>query len=158
VEDSLAPVILDTPDALKQYVGKELGVSEWLTVTQERITQFAEATEDRQWIHTDRERAERESPFGTTIAHGFLTLSLISRFMKDVIQVRSGVGMAINYGLNRVRFPAPVRAGARIRARVTLLSIKEVPGAHEITFSVTVEAEGGEKPCCVAESVVRYYR
>ena len=153
----MAPVILDTPDSLKQYLGKEIGVSEWLTITQERIAQFAEATEDRQWIHLDRERAERESPFRTTIAHGFLTLSLISRFMKDVIQVRGGIGMAVNYGLNRVRFPSPVRAGSKIRARITLLNVKEVPGAYETTFSVTVESEGGEKPCCVAESIVRYY-
>ncbi len=153
----MSAVIVDTPDSLKQYVGKEIGVSEWLTITQERIAQFAEATEDRQWIHLDGERAARESPFGTTIAHGFLTLSLISHFMKDVIQVRRGVGMAINYGLNRVRFPAPVRAGSKIRTRVVLLSIKEVPGAYEAAFSVTVECEGVEKPCCVAESIVRYY-
>jgi acyl dehydratase len=157
LEELLAALILDTPDSLKQFVGKEIGVSEWLTITQERITQFAEATEDRQWIHLDRGLAEKESPFGTTIAHGFLTLSLISRFMKEVIQVRSGVGMAINYGLNRVRFPSPVRAGSKIRARVTLLSVKEVPEAHEAVFSVIVEREGGEKPCCVAESIVRYY-
>ena len=153
----MAAVILETPASLKEFVGKEIGVSEWLTITQERIAQFAEATEDRQWIHLDRERAERESPYGTTIAHGFLTLSLISRFMKDVIQVRSGVGMAVNYGLNRVRFPSAVQAGSKIRARITLVSVKEVPGAYENTFSVTVECEGGEKPCCVAESVVRYY-
>ena len=153
----MAPVILGTPDSLKQYLGKEIGVSEWLTITQERIAQFAEATEDRQWIHLDRERAERESPYRTTIAHGFLTLSLISRLMKDVIQVSGGIGMAVNYGLNRVRFPSPVRAGSKIRARITLLNVKEVPGAYETTFSVTVESEGGEKPCCVAESIVRYY-
>jgi acyl dehydratase len=158
LEEFVAVVTVDTPDSLKEYVGKEIGVSEWLRITQERIAQFAEATEDRQWIHLDRERAEKESPFGTTIAHGFLTLSLISRFMKDVIQVRSGVGMAINYGLNRLRFPSPVRTGSKIRARVTLLSVKEVSGALEASFSVTVESEGGEKPCCVAESIVRYYR
>jgi acyl dehydratase len=143
---------------LKEYVGKEIGVSDWLTITQERIAQFAEATEDRQWIHLDRERAERESPYGTTIGHGFLTLSLISRFMKDVIQVRGGTGMTVNYGLNRVRFPSPLRAGSKIRARVALLSVKEVPGAYETSFSVTIESEGSEKPCCVAESIVRYYR
>jgi acyl dehydratase len=157
LEGGVAKVVVETPESLKEHVGKEIGVSEWLTITQERIAQFAEATEDRQWIHLDRERAERESPFGTTIAHGFLTLSLISRFMKEVILVRDGVAMAVNYGLNRVRFPAPVRAGSKIRARVTLLSVKEVPGAYETTFSVTVESEGGEKPCCVAESIVRYY-
>jgi len=154
----VAPLVVETPAALKEYLGKEIGVSDWLTITQERIAQFAEATEDRQWIHLDRERAEKESPYGTTIGHGFLTLSLISRFMKDVIQVRGGTGMTINYGLNRVRFPSPVRTGSRIRARVALLSVKEVPGAHESTFSVTVESEGSEKPCCVAESIVRYYR
>ncbi|HXE36449.1 MAG TPA: MaoC family dehydratase [Verrucomicrobiae bacterium] len=154
----MAAVTVETPDSLKEYVGKEIGVSDWLTITQERIAQFAEATEDRQWIHLDRERAERESPYGTTIAHGFLTLSLISRFMKDVIQVRGGTGMTVNYGLNRVRFPSPLRAGSKIRARVALLSVKEVPGAYETSFSVTIESEGSEKPCCVAESIVRYYR
>jgi len=149
---------METPESLGEYVGKEIGVSEWLTVTQERIAQFAEATEDRQWIHLDRERAERESPYGTTIAHGFLTLSLISRFMKDVIQVRDGVGMTVNYGLNRVRFPSPVRAGTKIRARATLLNLKEIERGYEATFGVTIEAEGAEKPCCVAESLIRYYR
>jgi acyl dehydratase len=153
----VAPVVVEKLGSLNEYVGKEIGVSEWITVTQERITQFAEATEDRQWIHLDRERSERESPYGTPIAHGFLTLSLLSRFLKDVIQVRGGVKMAVNYGLNRVRFPAPVCAGAKIRARTTLLNVKEVPGAYETTFSVMVESEGGEKPCCVAESIVRYY-
>ena len=153
----MAPVVVEKLGSLNEYVGKEIGVSEWITVTQERITQFAEATEDRQWIHLDRERSERESPYGTPIAHGFLTLSLLSRFMKDVIQVRGGVKMAVNYGLNRVRFPSPVRAGAKIRARTTLLNVKEVPGAYETTFAVVVESEGGEKPCCVAESIVRYY-
>ena len=154
----MAAVTVETPDSLKEYVGKEIGVSDWLKITQERIAQFAEATEDRQWIHLDQERAERESPYGATIAHGFLTLSLISRLMKDVIQVRGGTGMTVNYGLNRVRFPSPLRAGSKIRARVTLLNIKEVPGAYETLFSVTIESEGSEKPCCVAESIVRYYR
>lgn len=154
----MAAVIVDTPDSLKPFVGQEIGVSDWLTMSQERIAQFAEATEDRQWIHLDRERAEKESPYGTTIAHGFLTLSLISRFMKDLIQVRSATGMTINYGLNRVRFPSPVPAGSRIRARVTLLDIKDLPAAHEAVFSVTIEGESGQKPCCVAESIVRYYR
>jgi len=154
----LPPLIVETPESLKEYAGKEIGVSEWFAVTQERIAQFAEATEDRQWIHVDRGRAERESPYGTTIAHGFLTLSLISRFMKDVIQVRGGVGMTVNYGLNRVRFPAPVRAGSKIRARIVLHGIKEIERGYETTFAVTIEAEGTEKPCCVAESLMRYYR
>ena len=148
----------ESAEELGHFLGKEIGVSEWITVTQERISQFAEATEDQQWIHVDRERAKRESPYGTTIGHGFLTLSLVSRILRDVVQIKSGVGMAINYGLNRVRFPAPVRAGSKIRGRVSLLGMKEVSGAQEVTFSVTVEVEGGEKPCCVAESIVRYYK
>ena len=154
----MAPLVVETPESLQQHVGKEIGVSEWLTVTQERIAQFAEATEDRQWIHLNRERAERESPYGMTIAHGFLTLSLISHFMAGVIQVRNGFGWMINYGLNRVRFPSPVRAGAKIRARATLVNLKEIDRGYEATFAVTLEVEGAEKPCCVAESLIRYYR
>src|SRR5208282_1613957 len=117
----------------------------------------AEATEDRQWIHVDRERAQRESPFGATIAHGFLTLSLLSHFMKQAIELRGGVRMGINYGLNRVRFPAPVRVDSQIRARINLESLKELPGALEAVFSVSLEVQGSEKPCCVAEWIVRYY-
>src|ERR1700730_1910508 len=156
-EETPVPLVLETPHSLRDLVGRELTPTDWFPIAQERIEQFAEVTEDRQWIHLDRERTERESPYGTTIAHGFLTLSLISRFMKDVIRLRSGMGMAVNYGLNRVRFPSPVLAGSKIRARITLLNIKEVPGASETTFSATVESEGGEKPCCVAELIVRYY-
>src|SRR5580700_7311711 len=157
-EETPVPLVLETPHSLRDLVGRELTLTDWFPITQERIEQFAEGTEDRQWIHLDRERAERESPYGTTIAHGFLTLSLLSRFMKDVIQVRRGTGMTVNYGLNRVRFPSPLRAGSKIRARVSLLNIKEVPGAYETLFSVTIENEASEKPCCVAESIVRYYR
>ena len=149
---------IETPDGLKEFVGKEIGASQWITVTQERIDRFAEATEDRQWIHVDRERAERESPFGTTVAHGFLTLSLLSTFMGQVIRVRGGSRMTINYGLNRVRFPAPVREGSRIRGRFTLLSFAERGEAYEAVFSCSVECEGTDKPCCVAEWVVRYYK
>jgi acyl dehydratase len=150
-------LILETPQALKDLVGREIGVTEWSTVSQERIQQFAETTDDRQWIHIDEERARRESPFGTTIAHGFLTLSLLSSFMRQAIEIRSGVRMSVNYGLNRVRFPAPVPSGAKIRAQVTLQSLKQVPGALEAAFGVTIEVQGGDKPCCVAEWVVRYY-
>jgi acyl dehydratase len=148
--------VVESIQGLKDLVGREVGVTDWLTITQDRIEQFAEATEDRQWIHVDRERAARESPYGTTIAHGFLTLSLLSHFMKQTIDVR-GVRMGVNYGLNRVRFPAPVRAGARIRARVALDSLKDFPDGGEAVFSFTVECEGSEKPCCVAEWVVRFY-
>jgi len=153
----MPPVVLETPQALNDFVGREMALTEWLTMTQDRIDGFAEATEDRQWIHVDPGRAQRESPYGTTIAHGFLTLSLLSHFLKQAIQIRSGVRMAINYGLNRVRFPSPVRADSQIRARVSLLSLKEIPGAVEATFSITVEAQGTEKPCCVADWIVRYY-
>ncbi len=153
----MPPLVVETLDSLKDFVGRELAVTEWFTVTQDRIEQFADTTEDRQWIHVDRERAQRESPFGTTVAHGFLTLSLLSQFMKQAIQIRSGVRMGVNYGLNRVRFPAPVRAGSKIRARVTLQSVKDLPKALEAVFSVAVEGQDTDKPCCAAEWVVRYY-
>jgi acyl dehydratase len=154
----MAPVVVADLDELKNFVGREIGVSEWLEVTQERIQQFAEATEDRQWIHLDTERAKRESPYGMTIAHGFLTLSLISHLMKQAVHIQGGLHMAVNYGLNRVRFPVPVKAGSRIRGRFTLAALQELPKGIEAVFSVTVESEGKEKPCCVAEWIVRYYR
>ncbi|SRR5712692_453479 len=154
----MAPVVVANLNELKNFVGREMGVTEWFEVTQERIQQFAEATEDRQWIHLDAERAKRESPYGTTIAHGFLTLSLISHLMKQAVQIQSGLRMAVNYGLNRVRFPAPVPAGSRIRGRFALAAIQELPKGIEAVFSVTVESEGKEKPCCVAEWIGRYYR
>jgi acyl dehydratase len=154
----MPPRVIEDLDDLKSFAGQEIGVTDWLVVTQERIQQFAEATEDRQWIHVDGERAKRESPYHTTIAHGFLTLSLLSFLMKQAIQIKSGVRMAVNYGLNRVRFPSPVRADAKIRGRFTLLTLKEVSNALEAVFSVSVESEGAEKPCCAAEWIVRYYR
>src|SRR5216683_7900836 len=110
----MAPLVVETVLSLKEFVGREIAVTDWLTMTQDRIDRFAEATEDRQWIHVDRERAKRESPYRTTIAHGFLTLSILSFLMKQAIQIKSGVRMAVNYGLNRVRFPSPVRADSKI--------------------------------------------
>jgi acyl dehydratase len=154
----MAPVVLEDVRALKEFVGREIGVTGWLSLTQKRIEQFAEATEDRQWIHLGRDRASRESPYGTTIAHGFLTLSLVSYFVREAIQIRGGVRMAVNYGLNRVRFPSPVRSDSKIRARITVLTLKELADAVEVTFNVTIESENSDKPCCVAEWVVRYYR
>ena len=142
--------------ALRDHVGQEVAVSDWLAVSQERINQFAEATEDRQWIHVDPERAARESPFKETIAHGFLTLSLLSELGKRAMSV-GGVRMGINYGLNRVRFVSPVPAGSRIRARFTLALVDDIRGGVQGTWNVTVEREGSEKPCCVAEWLVRYY-
>ncbi len=144
-------------EQLRAYAGREIAVTDWLEITQERINQFADATEDHQWIHVDRERAQLQSPYGTTIAHGFLTLSLLPRFLHEAIQL-TGIRMAINYGLNRVRFPSAVLAGSRIRARIVLQSIRELADATEAAFSVTIECEGSQKPCCVAEMLARYYR
>ena len=140
---------------LANYVGKEVGVSDWLEVSQERINQFADATEDRQWIHLDSERAARESPFQTTIAHGFLTLSLLSELAKMTMSI-GGVRMGINYGLNRVRFVSPVPAGARLRGSFTLAALEGIEGGTQATWNVIVERAGSDKPCCVAEWVVRY--
>jgi acyl dehydratase len=153
----MPPLVVRNPQSLKELVGQEFEVTEWFLVAQDRIALFAEATEDRQWIHLDRARASKESPYGTTIAHGFLTLSLISNFLKSVIQIQSGVRLAVNYGLNRVRFPAAVHADSRIRARVALLALKELSDCVETTYSVTIEREQSEKPACVAEWIVRYY-
>ncbi|HEX8494959.1 MAG TPA: MaoC family dehydratase [Pyrinomonadaceae bacterium] len=141
---------------LGPMVGQEVAVGDWFEVTQERINIFAEATEDRQWIHTEPERARRESPFKTTIAHGFLTLSLLSELMMRAISV-GGLRMGINYGLNRVRFVSPVPAGARIRGRFTLYAVEEISGGVQATWSVTIESDGSDKPACVAEWLVRYY-
>ncbi|HTC36713.1 MAG TPA: MaoC family dehydratase [Bryobacteraceae bacterium] len=141
---------------LRALVGREIAVTDWLGITQERIDKFAEATGDQQWIHVDRERAERESPYGGTIAHGFLTLSLLVKFLMEAVQL-GDLRMAINYGLNRVRFPAAVRAGSQIRARIVLQSMRDVADATEAIYAITIECEGSEKPCCVAEQVVRYY-
>lgn len=150
-------LILESIKSLKDYVGREIATTNWLPVTQERIQQFADATGDRQWIHVDPERARRESPYGAAVAHGFLTLSLMSHFMREAIQLPSDVRRTINYGLNRVRFPAPVRAGEKIRARVRLLSCRELPDSVEAVFDITIETEGAEKPCCVAEWILRYF-
>jgi acyl dehydratase len=150
-------MLVTTLEELRGLAGREIAVTEWLEITQERIDKFADATEDHQWIHVDRERAERESPYGTTIAHGFLTLSLIPKFLQESIQV-AGLRMAINYGLNRVRFPSAVRARTRIRARIILQSIRDVGDATEVIYSITIESQRAEKPCCVADMLARYYQ
>ncbi|MFN0084613.1 MAG: MaoC family dehydratase [Blastocatellia bacterium] len=144
-------------EELRSLVGQEVAVGDWFDVTQERINQFAEATEDHQWIHIDPERAKAESPFGTTIAHGFLTLSLLSHLVSRAAAVNLPAKMGINYGLNRVRFVSPVPAGARIRARLVLQALEEISGGLQLTWNVTIEREGGGKPCCVAEWLVRRY-
>ncbi len=141
---------------LAERSGQEIGTSDWLELTQERIAQFADATGDHQWIHIDQARAASESPFQTTIAHGFLTLSLVSALLRSTMNP-VGLRYAINYGLNRVRFPAPVPSGSRVRARVTVGAVESVADAIQVTWRITIERDGGDKPCCVAEWVVRYY-
>lgn len=142
---------------LEAKVGTETSVGAWLTVTQEMINQFADVTRDRQWIHIDPERAQKESPYKTTVAHGFLTLSLVPYLAGAVSPSYEGVKLGVNYGLNKVRFPHPVPVGANIRARTELQSFKEVKGGLQMVSKVTVEIEGAAKPACVAEMVARIY-
>jgi acyl dehydratase len=149
--------VIDGARELRGLVGQEVGVSDWFTITQERINAFAEVTEDRQWIHCDADRARNESPYRTTVAHGFLTLSLLGHLVSQAVRLNGPFSRKINYGLNRVRFPAAVPAGARIRARCSLQALEEIPGGLQITWGVTVECEGQSKPVMVAESVSRVY-
>lgn len=142
--------------ALQHLIGTEIGVSGWLEVTQERVTAFADATDDHQWIHVDPGKAAA-GPFGGTIAHGFLTLSLTVTLSAQVELDVGSPRMAINYGLEKVRFPAPVPVGSRIRARIGLVSAADVEGGIQVNRSVTIEVEGSEKPAMVAETVSRYY-
>lgn len=150
--------MVDIPDValLRDRLGQEIAVSEWVDVTQQRIDQFADATGDRQWIHIDPARAAAESPFKATIAHGFLTLSLVSRLTRRALSF-GNVHMAVNYGLNRVRFVSPVPAGARIRGRFTPIAVEHAGGGVQVTWTVTIEREHADKPCVVAEWIVRYY-
>ena len=141
---------------IRDRIGRELAVSDWIEITQQRIDEFANATGDRQWIHVDPARAAAESPFKTTIAHGFLTLSLVSELMRKAVQF-TGLRMAINYGVNRVRFVSPVPSGSRVRGRFTPAAVEDVSGGVQVTWQATVEREGGDKPSCVAEWIVRYY-
>jgi len=141
--------------SLKQRVGEELAVGDWVTVDQPMIDKFADATGDHQWIHIDAERAKK-GPFGTTIAHGFLTLSLLPKLAESAIKIED-VRMGVNYGLNRVRFPAPVPSGSRLRGRFKLLSYEPIEGGAQLTVEVTMECEGSPKPVCVAESVARRF-
>lgn len=150
------PLVLESVSDLAKMIGQEVARSGWISVTQERILAFAEATEDSQWIHVDSERAQRESPYGSTIAHGFLTLSLLSYMFRSAVHI-GNARMTINYGLNRVRFPAAVPAGSRIRAIFSVLAFKTVSDGAEVVFSVVVECENSGKPCCVAEWLLHYY-
>ena len=141
---------------LAELVGREVATSDWLVIDQDRIDAFANATGDDQWIHVDAERAKAETPFGATIAHGFLTLSLLSPLMRDAVLI-DGLRMTINYGLNRVRFVSPVPSGSRVRARIALDSIDHVADSTQAAWNVVIEREGSDKPAVVAEWIVRYY-
>jgi len=151
----MEPVQVDGIEQLKELIGQELGPSDWLEVTQDDIDRFADVSRDHQWIHVDPERAATESPYGTTVAHGNLTLSLVDSFRPQLIENR-GVKMGINYGFNKVRFPAAVPAGTRVRARAELLAVEELgDGWWQVVTKYTIEGEQSEKPVCVAESVGR---
>jgi acyl dehydratase len=143
-------------DELKAKVGDHLGYSDWLEITQERVDQFADATGDHQWIHVDVERAKKESPFGGPIAHGYLTLSLLPLTLGKIVRVE-GFKMGVNYGLNKLRFPSPVPVGANRRSGATLQDLEEIPGGVQLTYEVTFEVEGKDKPAAVAEVLLRYY-
>ncbi|MEO8310800.1 MAG: MaoC family dehydratase [Caldimonas sp.] len=145
----------ETIAELQALVGQEVGVSDWITVTQERIQLFADATHDHQWIHLDGERS-KSGPFGTTIAHGFFTLSLLPEMAASAIEVRE-TRMGVNYGLNKVRFPAPVPSGSRLRGHFKLIGFEPLDGGAQLTMQVTMEREGSDKPVCIAESIARRY-
>jgi len=141
---------------LRELVGQHLGYSDYLEVGQERVNQFAEATGDHQWIHVDPERARRESPYGGPIAHGYLTISLGPLLVPQVLRVE-GISMGVNYGSDKIRLPAPVPVGAKLRAGVEVLEVTDVPGGVQAKLRITFEVEGAEKPSCVAENIYRYY-
>ncbi|MDO8389914.1 MAG: MaoC family dehydratase [Actinomycetota bacterium] len=152
----MAPRIINGSAELKTLVGEHLGYSPWLTVTQESVNMFAEATGDHQWIHVDVERAKKESPFGGPIAHGYLTLSLIPALLPQVV-VTTGFKMGVNYGCNKVRFMSPVPVGANLRIGGVLKQVDDIAGGVQVTYEVTFEIEGNPKPACVAEVIYRSY-
>lgn len=143
-------------DDAKSKIGQEIGLSEWMLIDQARVNGFAEVTGDHQWIHVDVERAKRESPFGGPIAHGYLTVSLLAKFSGECIAV-DGIKLAVNYGLNRVRFASPVKVGSRVRARFVLAAVDDIDGGAQMMWQATVEIEGGDKPACIAEMLTRWY-
>ncbi len=144
-------------EELKSLIGQEVAVSDWVAISQERVNMFADATGDHQWIHIDVERSRKESPYGGTIAHGFLTLSLLPMLMESAVSMPMSK-MGVNYGLNKVRFPAPVPVGSKVRARMTLQGVEDIENGAQIIWKVTVEREGGDKPVCIAESIsLRYW-
>jgi acyl dehydratase len=150
------PTVFDNPDALLAAVGTDLGASEWITIEQDRIDGFADATGDHQWIHVDPVKAA-EGPFGAPIAHGYLTLSLTNQFLPEIVRV-DNVSMGINYGVNKVRFPQPVVVGSKVRGTAVLADAQEINGGVQAVITITVEIEGADKPACIAESVSRFLR
>ena len=154
----MSAIRFEDRDDVRSHLGNEVCVTDWVTVAQERIDQFAQATGDFQWIHVDVERSAKSSPYGSTIAHGFLTLSLLGKFYEDYLSYALPFcDMGINYGLNKVRFTNPVRVDSKVRGRFVLAKVEDVDGGLQLTFSVTIEIDGLEKPACIAESVVRRY-
>jgi len=152
----MPPRVIEGLEELKTLVGKRLGTSDWIEVTQERVNHFADGTGDYQWIHCDPQRARRESPYGTTVAHGFFTLSLCPVLAQQIYTI-NGLKLVLNYGLNRVRFPGPVRVGSRVRMTCDLIELKVTPHGVQGTIKNVFEVEGEDKPACVAESVVRMF-
>jgi acyl dehydratase len=150
------PTVVHSPADLLGLVGADLGTTDWVEVTQDRIGLFADATGDHQWIHVDVERAEAESPFGGPIAHGYLTLSMVNLFLPELLTVE-GASMGVNVGLEKVRFPSPVPSGARVRARGEIVAASEEKGGVQVVVRVTVERDGGDKPACVADTVSRFF-
>lgn len=152
----MAKRIIEDPQDLKMMVGQEIGVSDWIGITQERVNTFADATDDHQWIHVDPERAKKESPYGGPIAHGYLTMSLGPYFLQQIMEIKKK-RMGVNYGLNKVRFPAPVPVGGKLRMKATLAEAEEIQGGIQVVIKLTFEVEGQEKPCCIADAIYRYY-
>ena len=150
----MAVTVLNGPDDVRAHLGQHLGYSEWITVEQDRVNLFADATGDHQWIHVDVERAS-SGPFGAPIAHGYLTLSLSNYFLPQIVEVQ-GFSAGVNYGVDKVRFPAPVKVGSRVRAGAELTAVSEVTGGLQTTIVITIEVEGGNKPACVIESLSRW--
>ncbi len=147
--------VIGSPAELPEMVGKHLGYSDWLDIDQERVNLFADATGDHQWIHIDPEAA-KSGPFGTTIAHGYLTLSLISYFLPRIVRVEN-VSMGVNYGCDKVRFPAPVPVGSKIRAGAELVKVDEIKGSYQAIIRVSIEVEGNDRPSCVADTISRFF-
>lgn len=150
----MATTVLNGPDDVRAHLGRHLGYSEWITVEQDRVNLFADATGDHQWIHVDVDRAS-SGPFGAPIAHGYLTLSLSNYFLPQIVEVQ-GFSAGVNYGVDKVRFPSPVKVGSRVRAGAELTAVSEVPGGLQTTIVITIEVEGGNKPACVIESLSRW--